>query len=128
MTSRIRLRPRDYEQYIALGAAWAPYGGPRDEDIYLKFGIGPRVFFARLLKMITQQDDAPEISTDVRARIAQSCASRLSSTPPKSDSSAPGLATRIGRRPRPTLDGGHGGKIQTQRRAVSVAPDIQYPR
>lgn len=106
MTSRIQLRPRDCEQYIALGAAWAPYGGPRDEDIYMKFGIGPRVFFARLLKMITQQDNAPEISTDERARIAHTCATRLCATRPKSDSSAPEFAARIGRRPLPVLDGG----------------------
>ena len=126
MTSRIRLRPRDCEQYIALGAAWAPYGGPRDEDIYLKFGIGPRVFFARLLKMITQQDDAPEISTDVRARIAHTCAARLCATRPKPDSSGPELAARIDRRPRPALDVSHGGKIQAQRRAVGGVPRIQY--
>jgi hypothetical protein len=106
MTSRIRLRPRDCEQYIALGAAWAPYGGPREEDIYLKFGIAPRVFFARLLKMITQQDSAPEISTDVRARIVHTCATRLCSTRPKSDSPAPLLAARFGGGPRPALDGG----------------------
>ena len=51
----------------------------------MKFGIGPRVFFARLLKMITQQDNAPEIGTDARARIAHTCATRLCATRPKSD-------------------------------------------
>src|SRR6476660_7575807 len=112
MTSRIRLRPRDCEQYIALGAAWAPYGGPRDEDIYLKFGIAPRVFFARLLKMIAQQENAPQISTDVRTRIAHTCAARLCSTRPNSDSSTTELAARRGRRSRPALDGGHSDKIQ----------------
>jgi hypothetical protein len=86
--SSLRLRTSDYQLYIAFGAAWAPYGGPRDEDIFPTFGVAPRVFFGRLLKMVSHDEAAQGISLEVRTRIAQSCAKRLCLTSPKSRSSA----------------------------------------
>jgi hypothetical protein len=80
----MRLRTGDHQLYIALGAAWAPYGGPRDEDIFLAFGVAPRVFFGRLLKIVSHHEAALGISLESRTRIAQSCANRLRSNSPES--------------------------------------------
>ena len=84
MSSTMRLRTGDHQLYIALGAAWAPYGGPRDEDIFLTFGVAPRVFFGRLLKIVSHHEAAQGISLESRTRIAQSCANRLRSNSPES--------------------------------------------
>src|ERR1700756_4654836 len=84
MSSTMRLRTRDHQLYIALGAAWAPYGGPRDEDIFLAFGVAPRVFFGRLLKIVSHHEAAQAISLESRTRIAQSCAKRLCPNSPES--------------------------------------------
>jgi hypothetical protein len=43
------------------------------------FGVVPRVFFGRLLKIISSHEAAQEISLEVRTRIVQSCANRLCS-------------------------------------------------
>jgi len=77
MSSSVRLRTGDCQLYTAFGAAWAPFGGPRDEDIFPMFGVVPRVFFGRLLKIISSHEAAQEISLEVRTRIVQSCANRL---------------------------------------------------
>ena len=93
MSSTMRLRTGDHQLYIAMGAAWAPYGGPRDEDIFLTFGVAPRVFFGRLLKIVSHHEAAQGISLASRTRIAQSCAKRLCSNSPNSDRTAnPGSA------------------------------------
>jgi hypothetical protein len=90
MSSSVRLRTSDCQLYIAFGAAWAPYGGPRDEDIFPTFGVVPRVFFGRLLRIMSSHDAAQEISLDVRTRVAQSCANRLC----PNESEAPVAAVR----------------------------------
>jgi hypothetical protein len=88
MSSTMRLRTGDHQLYVAMGAAWAPYGGPRDEDIFLTFGVAPRVFFGRLLKIVSHHEAAQGISLASRTRIAQSCAKRLCSNSPNSDRTA----------------------------------------
>lgn len=36
---------------------WIPFGGPRSEDILIRYGMLPAVFYRRLLELV---DDVPE--------------------------------------------------------------------
>jgi hypothetical protein len=74
------LRVGDYHLYITFGDAWAPFGGPPDEDIFLTFGIAPQIFFKRLLQIIGDHEATQSVSPEVRSRIAHLCANRLWST------------------------------------------------
>jgi hypothetical protein len=104
MTATMRLPAGDYPLYIAVGAAWAPFGGPRDEDIFLTFGIAPRVFFGRLLKIVNHHEAALAISLEARTRIAQCCTRRLCSASKKSASARAHRPTGVRHIARPSQD------------------------
>lgn len=104
MTAAMRLPAGDYPLYIAVGAAWAPFGGPRDEDIFLTFGIAPQVFFGRLLKIVSHHEAALAISLEARTRIAQCCISRLCAASEKSASARAHRPSRVRHIARPAQE------------------------
>jgi hypothetical protein len=81
-TAGIRLHASEYRVYLALGKAWAPYGGPPDEDIFITFGVVPDVYFERLLEIVNHHEEAFWIRPELRTRIAQTCTARLGSPTP----------------------------------------------
>lgn len=65
---------------------WSPYGGGRDEDILVEFGITSHAFFERVLTMLATQPNGLESRKE---RLIKSVAlDRLGQLPRRSDRTA----------------------------------------
>lgn len=48
-----RIRPDEDRMMLDLAVEWLPFGGPNDDDIWVRFGIGPMQFWHRLCYLLT---------------------------------------------------------------------------
>ena len=67
---------KDRQRYIDLAVRWAPFGGPRDEDIFVNFGVRPRLYFQRVHRMVGDPR-LNGIAEHVRAMVLRTCEDRL---------------------------------------------------
>ncbi len=51
---------------------WLTYGGPPPEDIFIRFGIGPRTFYQRLQAVLIESD-MHLLKPSLRREVAELC-------------------------------------------------------
>ena len=67
---------RDHD-IIAFAQVWAPFGGGNAEDIFVRFGIPPRRYFARLAAILENSEPAGINPHQLRV-MRDVCGARLS--------------------------------------------------
>ncbi|WP_166907769.1 hypothetical protein [Mycobacterium sp. DL440] len=54
--------------------AWAPYGGPREDDVWLEFGMTAEQLCARFVRIVSGQvSRARSLSADDRCLLERAC-------------------------------------------------------
>lgn len=73
-----RTTQRERDDMIAFALRWAPFGGGSTEDIWLTFGVGERVFFQRLQRVLSTPPPAG-LDDTAWQRLRHVCENRLTS-------------------------------------------------
>jgi hypothetical protein len=83
---------RDDRAMLAFATKWLPYGGG-DEHIFPEFGLPPRVFYRRVLALVTTTL-VNDVDFETRTHLRDFCSLKLSHTNPSKRDTAPGGFTR----------------------------------
>ena len=60
------------EDLINFGSRWAPFGGPRDDDLLVEFGMTPRTYYNRLARALRVRP-ANEVGEDIHRTLLALC-------------------------------------------------------
>lgn len=74
MPDTSNVRPTEKARILGFALQWQHYGGGSNEDIYVNFGLSPRQYFMRLLRILR---GPTELEIRVISELNELCASRL---------------------------------------------------
>jgi len=74
MPGTSNIRPTEKARMLSFALQWQHYGGGSNEDIYVNFGLSPKQYFIRLLRILRSPT---ELDIRVISELNELCVSRL---------------------------------------------------
>jgi hypothetical protein len=78
MPGTSNVRPTEKARMLSFALQWQHYGGGSNEDIFVNFGLSPRQYFMRLLRILRS---STELDIGAISELNALCISRLDTEP-----------------------------------------------
>ena len=76
-TSSRRVHPDEDQLMLDLAVEWLPFGGPKEQEIWVRFGVRPTHFWHRLCYLLTLRETVSILDDTVITKLKSQAATQF---------------------------------------------------